>query len=823
MSTLNVSLLVLLLSSSLPTLALVPTIAELAPIALPERRLQSLPQVQNFVGAVGLRHDLVSLGTMALTPFNGNFQNSSLFIDNEPAVLTSSRYGACEGTRSGAAGVVGIVNQVRLPFEQHAVLQKWTLATGDQETHSLTANFDGPFFRSCDLSASDEGSCGWGTNFPVDRPSFVSTFDTNTGTMLSVDSKTGVAVASRLWFSGSAGNVTANVIGTNSTFAISATFRDTSGADVVQLLQAMAVGNSAPEALTALFPLMMDSGFASSFDDACELFEARWQSAFQVPVKDGGTGTHFGGNLPILSSNRPEIDRLYYWAALAFISLERTNLKSGPRQFVISQGPSNSLDGSAGMGGSGQFIWDLSFAALSMSLLEPDAVRDQCAFVMNSTQNIIGAPPAVVPQCWDSFPDYGHVSPAMGSYRFDYYSAFLHVMTYVAANNASDWLRKPLTASSPTTGVDFLIAMARSREGYPPSQVSPWLADYGENKRDFLEVVPTYVGVVPGLQFGNAAMALATARLLEQTGLHASDSGAFVRSLRANASAIAAAALEHLWNDEDGGAWRCLYPEGNSTAVRSINDFVYVAQSIGFMARDDTLNLPANVANASLKFFWEELLSPGDAWVRALSLKDPLCKNVMSETPGIEDLLALRADWGCLGSYGGIPGFAVESPAHLTQSFDGMIAALSQIAPVALTAAPSQGVALGTPTYYALHFNGDRAPDDVPSPPFSCAFPEFFDEGGDWPLFWPDTERYVQNAEASFVDVIVRTLFGWRPEWVTPAAAPRSPEAAAIIDRSLYLASTPRNGFNGTLSNLRTPLGYINITASSNGLTWTWS
>ena len=58
MNTLNASLLLLLLSSSLPTLALVPTIAELAPIALPERRLQSLPQVQNFVGAVGLRHDL---------------------------------------------------------------------------------------------------------------------------------------------------------------------------------------------------------------------------------------------------------------------------------------------------------------------------------------------------------------------------------------------------------------------------------------------------------------------------------------------------------------------------------------------------------------------------------------------------------------------------------------------------------------------------------------------------------------------------------------------------------------------------------------------
>ena len=35
--------------------AAVPTLAQLAPRALPERRLQSLPQVQNFVGAAFLR------------------------------------------------------------------------------------------------------------------------------------------------------------------------------------------------------------------------------------------------------------------------------------------------------------------------------------------------------------------------------------------------------------------------------------------------------------------------------------------------------------------------------------------------------------------------------------------------------------------------------------------------------------------------------------------------------------------------------------------------------------------------------------------------
>lgn len=240
----------------------------------------------------------------------------------------------------------------------------------------------------------------------------------------------------------------------------------------------------------------------------------------------------------------------------------------------------------------------------------------------------------------------------MGSYRFDYYSAFLHVMTYVALNNATEWLARPLAEKGTATGYDFLLAMVRTREGYPSSPASPWLADYGPNKRDYLEVVPSYVDVVPALQFGSVGMALATARLADQNGApFGNGSGAALAVLlRANASAIASAAQEHLWRDDDSGAWRCIYPNGTSAPVRSVNDYVYIAQSIGFLGRDASFSLPANVSRASVDFFERELLAPGTAWVRALSLDDQLCSNVQSLTPSIEDLLVMRADWGCFGA-----------------------------------------------------------------------------------------------------------------------------------------------------------------------------
>lgn len=159
--------------------------------------------------------------------------------------------------------------------------------------------------------------------------------------------------------------------------------------------------------------------------------------------------------------------------------------------------------------------------------------------------------------------------------------------------------------------------------------------------------MPSYVDVVPALQYGSVGMALALARLVEASGGAGFGTGTTAppsaAELRANASRIADAALTHLWRDDDGGAWRCMYPNGSTAAVRSITDYIYVSQALGFLGRNASFALPPRVVNASLAFFARELLAPGDAWVRALSLADPLCANFGSATPSIEDLLVCRA------------------------------------------------------------------------------------------------------------------------------------------------------------------------------------
>ena len=141
---------------------------------------------------------------------------------------------------------------------------------------------------------------------------------------------------------------------------------------------------------------------------------------------------------------------------------------------------------------------------------------------------------------------------------------------------------------------------------------------------------------------------------------------------------------------------------------------------------------------------------------------------------------------------------------------------------------PAQGVATYSPPFIVKFLNGN----DGISPPtaaFAPAFPEFFDEGGTFPKDWPNTERSIQNAEASIVDAIVRSVFGWRPQWATFHEA--DPHKA--IQASLYLPDVPRRStgkmggqpllFRGTLQSLRTPFGPIDITCGEDGLSWRFS
>jgi hypothetical protein len=505
------------------------------------------------------------------------------------------------------------------------------------------------------------------------------------------------------------------------------------------------------------------------------------------------------------------------------------------------------------MGGSGQFTWDLSFNALSESLLDPETTKLILRHIIANTD--FTTVPMSVPQAWDGYRAYPNPVGA-GQYCFDYVAAFLFVQGYVTATGDVAFLTETIENSEDahvtTTPLAFLRALAWAWKAYAPSAESEYLVDYGPNKRSFLEAAETYIDVIAALQAGNAGMLLSLARLLESVPSLPQTHADEIAELRSNGTRIAEDMVKYQFV-AGVGAWKCLKSEPSvpSVEVRCIADSVYVGLSAGLLAghahsavgEAGLFPIAESDRKDMVDLVFRELL--GNGWVRALSPEDPSmarigCRGGFHDWPSvpgaptcsIEDLVGMRPDWTATGGYGGLAGAAVDAVANLEQGLDAALRLLRNISVVADPARgtmPAQGIAtMTTPFVYQTLWNNSGVP--LPEHAFAPAFPEFFDEIG-WGWTWPRTERSVQNAEASITDAIIRSVFGWRPDWNFTLVASAT-NLTHAVDSSLFQPSAPRNGFAGTLRNVRLPSAnrsatreaqFIDITADSSGLSWVLS
>jgi len=793
--------------------------------------VRAMPVVTNFNGGATLQREtsagvgMAGLGPITTTPFDGNFINSTLFVASEPLKLGQVQWAVCEAVRhaTNIGKNYAAVNHVRMPFETPGVMQTWDI-TGLQHGEHIELNLDGPFFRHCDdPGVKGSHSCGWGVALPTDRLSFSRTLAGISGfpstVMITSDKKSAAVVASLFWCaSGCADNghieIMAYPEGAEDTdFNVGGYIARASAAKArVQLRFAAVVSGSLDTSLAMLKEqFASDSAFDLTFSSACTSWEKRWNSAFDVQ------SLHFSGNLPLIESNDASVDRLYYWAALAMVALERPGLESPTLPFVISEGGSNSLRGDADMGGAGQFVWDFSFAAASYTLLDPKGTRKFVQFLMRYSN--LTSVPVGIPQSWDPYPKNSSASP--GEYCFDYVASFLMVQQYVVMTGDTAILEQTVPGTR-VTGLEWLRAVAWAWKGFNRTNASAYLVDYGADKRLFLEAVPTYRWAIPGLQASNAGIMLSFARLLEFIDSKTHDTAHKEEAswLRGNASCIIRDLLQYQYRP--GKGFFQMLQSGrfsNGTEVRAISDYIYVGLALDLLGRDP-VSFPPEVREEMLSYFMRELLANG--WVRAVSLQDPVMQNVDSMTPGVEDKLAFRSDWTGTGGYGGLAGAAVDASVGLEQGFQRSISILKNLSVMARMhegTMPSQGVVVSTPPY-VTHFLNDNDGLPVPDLPYAGNFPEWFDEGGSFPEWWPSSMRSIQNAEASIVDAVVRSVFGWRPDWSTWNV---HSSARAAIDAALFLPSVSRAGFDGVLRNVRTPVGLIDLHAGEHGVSWKFS
>ena len=417
----------------------IPTLEDLR-IKWPNMPVRAMPVVQNFVGATNLgRRSIVGLGPITLGGFNGNMVNSTLTLNgiSVDSQVSQCEWQACEGVRVAIAPAATVRNSVRMVFEERVVVQKWEveLSSSEENLASVVALvIDGPFFSACDEEGNpNSGSCGWGISLPIDRKRYSIAVSSTSGAMSTKDT---------LSKSSSFGVVVPGVGCSPLASPPSSTPDGKFEASLechghrFEIWHVFAVAESDEEALSLIQDYLPSSPsspaaatLSSSFSSACSLWQSRWLSSFSP------SSSHFSGNLPTLtSSSDPALAKLYYWSALALVSLERVSMRSFARQFVISEGASNSYNGDAGMGGSGQFLWDHSFSAASLSLLEPEGTRLVLQHVVANAD--FRTEPVGVPQAWDSYLPFPSVGELHGHFAF---SPFFSPLLYLELNCVYFW------------------------------------------------------------------------------------------------------------------------------------------------------------------------------------------------------------------------------------------------------------------------------------------------------------------------------------------------------------------------------------------------
>jgi len=395
---------------------------------------------------------------------------------------------------------------------------------------------------------------------------------------------------------------------------------------VLVAVSASAGGGSAGAAVAAATAAeTFAADFQGVFTAAAEDAEALWTAVFTP-----GNGM-FSGFLPSLPPPQSTqlLARPYYAGVMSLLQLLR-NTSEGVWELPTAAPVWAVTD---------TYLWDSSMVGSLMSLLEPRDWLDH---------NI--APLLTIDTHAHYARDYVSGQGVGPWYSFNDISIFTLLDKYGRATGSgggggenNNNLHFFNSSVSGRRVIEWMDAAATSWQALVAPNSS--LADYGL-AYNLLECVPTYLHRVPALNAANVAMMRRTSALWEALG----------NASRAAALGAAADALQPhvmaLYRSGDG-TWDCEYPGGERVNVRTVIDFIYTTDALApyFNAAQRT---------EMLRFLHEELLSPGDIWLRALSLSDTAAAS------------SDRADHGPLGSYDGWPPLVALAVAQLGSVEEGV-------------------------------------------------------------------------------------------------------------------------------------------------------
>jgi hypothetical protein len=569
----------------------IPSLSDLASIRMPHTFMElfNLPIAMNDWGYAQAVKSVSGITAMAFPPYAccgmpdipwspGLLNTCEVIVNdrlaaitNDPAEAVTYQWFPHCVIREQTVDGIRFRTTMFLPPEQRAVLQKIELRNASNQRADLTLGFD---MRA----AVTRRATAWFANLPAEGDNQLS-WDASQGRLIWAAQHSQAACSQ----------------------GIQPPADSLEGDNVLQYRLQLAPGES--RELRFVAAIASDASEAGALHDRLQsnfvVLETQNERRFEQLLQSAFTpgNSDFSGHLPRLQTESETLWNLYQNGFKNLLTARRRSPDSayGPTLLTLSGHVLPTLS----------FPWDTALSSLSLSLLDPQPLRNlvEIWFQRDMHQHLAT--------------DYVSGEAVGPWYAVNDMAIVRCAQDYLRITGDFAWLDKPIDGKPVLDHLRYHATYWKKLVGWNG------LADYG-GIANLLEVVSTYTHEVAGMNAGNVSSMRFVAELLDQRGRTQQ-----AAQLRSESTALARRINDVLYVNGKGW-WRCGQPDGSFKEVRHCHDFIAVLDN---MNEDLSEEQRGEMAH----FFWSQLASK--KWMRALASGDP------------DATWNVRPDHSCLGAY----------------------------------------------------------------------------------------------------------------------------------------------------------------------------
>lgn len=629
--------------------ALIPSLEELSGQWVSVDTVDMEPSIRNFRAQALVNDDMTSISWLASAPYSGGYHTGTLRVNDQTPLVTHWRWQPYQALRKSVGEEMTVESATRMVVDQNIIMWDIKITNTTDRAQEYEVELDHIGF----ISQYPNQEWQWWYPYPTlegqvtkrddvieNMRNFIGTGQTSAnmkvvelingqpaetmktavwpsdeqllssekyqseqldGSLLIADTET-QAFSGFAVISSEAKISVANAGGTSTwSFALAANESKT-------IQYAMSWGASKDEVSQQLAEV--ETNFTQVWSNIEKEWSRRWQSIF-TPDNELLSGT-----FPILESNDPTANRVYYTGPLTLLYLMHTNLPQHDKVF---------LTGGPRWGASITFFWDITEWSTLWAVVDPEMMKEHLTSWIS-----------IDPSKYYGQDNFGGGGVGNG-YSANYWALFQMMRAYLTVSGDTDFLHQNIQGKTVLQHMEHYATNWQRISIYEEGMDDSYrLADFGDDEWNLLEAVPTYKHIVPSFNAGYVWMMRETAAFYELTGNQEK-----ARELQAEVQPM----IDRILTLYAGnGVWNSLYPDGSKVEVRHCLDFM-------FMGRYLPHDIPNDIKSDMMSFVYRELIT--DQWMRAQSQEDIAAED------------SDRPDHGPLGAFDGWPAGTMDALVQL--------------------------------------------------------------------------------------------------------------------------------------------------------------